>query len=673
MERLNRARMTIKILRMTIKALIIKNVSAAKFKKCIACASVIPIYLVVMFGVLIYFQEIYVGSSELDKEKLYIGYNIESTKEAYGIEIKQNVIDNYDTIMQKEIGENLKILDNLPLINEKVINKTIVDTQDNSTYYNYEHSNLGIYNVNGAPRLISLTAREIFNDSNRSYNNETFEYTHGYSVVATIPSEFDKNGYVEMLQTDFEDDENKLKISEPRIYFGLETNSTIITNSKYGSEFDYPITATTYEQNEYNGNAGMKLGVLDRLAVGLAKGNYNIILSKYWNDDSKIIINRNIIERAKTLLPYIEYDEDPYLVITDDGKLIWVIDGYTTSSNYPYSQITTITKSNGMKEKINYIRNSVKVLVDAYDGTTKFYITDRNDPIIMMYRNLYPDLFMDINTTLPADILKNVQYSKYLFDIQANVIATYHDITEDMLYRADDVWDLATDGEEKIPSKYTMLKTLDSNKPNLGLITTYTKFGKESLTSYLVGTSENGENKLSLYKFASENNIIGVAQLNSLIEENERISSILKSLNVSGVSMVTDTIIVPINNTLLYIEPVYQVRLNELETQILKKIIVSSGNKVAIGDTLQDAINNLLSENNSVKLEYVDMENIEQVIDSIIEANNNFEESVNSGDLEMIGKDLSTLETLLEQLEALRKQELEEVEKGDGIVNEFSE
>jgi uncharacterized membrane protein (UPF0182 family) len=228
---------------------------------------------------------------------------------------------------------------------------------------------------------------------------------------------------------------------------------------------------------------------------------------------------------------------------------------------------------------------------------------------------------------------------------------------------------LATDGEEVIGSKYTMLKTVGMSDAELGLVTTYTKQGKESLTSYLVGTCENGQNKLSLYKFASDSSIIGVAQLNSLIEEDETISSSLEALDVSGVEMVKDVIIVPIGNTLLYVEPVYQVRLNELETQVLKKVIVASGNKVAIGDTLETAISNLLSENNSVKLEYIDMEDIEQVIDSIIEANENFKESVNSGNLEMIGKDLTTLEALLDQLEVLRSQELV---KDGGNSNEFS-
>ena len=181
------------------------------------------------------------------------------------------------------------------------------------------------------------------------------------------------------------------------------------------------------------------------------------------------------------------------------------------------------------------------------------------------------------------------------------------------------------------------------------------------------GYYENGVPKIGLYKFTADSSIIGISQLNSLIEEDETISAELESLNVSGVKMVKDVIIVPIGNTVLYVEPIYQVRANELEAQVLKKVIVASGNKVAIGDNLEIAMENLLSDKNSVRLEYVDMEDIDQVIDSVIEANGNLKDSINSGDLEMIGKDLSTLETLLEQLEILRNQEMK---NNGGKVNE---
>ena len=640
---------------------ILKNLNKAKFKKCVKVASITPIYLVLMFVVLIYFQEVYVGSSELDKEKQYIKYNIESTKEAYGIDIEQQNLGNYDTITAEETEVNSEVIKNIPLISEEVTVETITNMQDNSTYYNYSNTNLAWLVINGKNRLIYMTPREMFSDVNRSYNNETYEYTHGYSVVASSATNVDKNGYVEMLQSSFEASKKDLiKITEPRIYFGLKTNSTIITNSDYDDEFDYPLTGTDYETNAYDGEAGLKLGFIDRVVLGIENGNYGLIFSRYLNENSKIITTRNVLDRAKILLPYIKYDENPYLVVTDEGRLIWVIDGYTTSDNYPYSQTTTIVNSNGMKEKINYIRNSIKVLIDAYDGTTTFYITDRNDPIIMMYNNLYPDLFS--KNAIPEDIQEQFKYSKYLFDIQANVIATYHDISEDILYRADDIWEIATDtGEIKLESEYTVLKQKDCDKTEFGLVIPYSKQGKESFTGYLVGTFRSGKPVLSLYKFPADSSVAGISQLNTLIEQDESIAKELENIEVSGTTLIKNTTIVPINDTILYVEAIHQERLNEPESKVLKKVIVTSGNKVAIGNNLEEAMMNLLSENKSYLIDFIDMEDMNQVIESIIEANNNLQEPLESGNFEMIGKDIATLEKLIDQLENLKKQEEEKM------------
>lgn len=257
---------------------IIKNASVAKIKKCIKAASVIPIYLVAMFLILIYFQEVYIGKNELDKEKAYIGYNIKATKEAFGIDIDQKMLSDYKPLTPDVVTKNLDVISNIPLINNDVISQTVTDSQDNSTYYDYSNSNLGIYNLNGTRKLLSLTAREIINDSNRTYNTRTFEYTHGYSVVSSLPSQVDENGYVKILESDFELEDNILNIKEPRIYFGLETDNLVIVNSNYGNEYDYPISVANYVENEYSGKAGMNLNFFDRLAV---RTNYG----KLWNNN----------------------------------------------------------------------------------------------------------------------------------------------------------------------------------------------------------------------------------------------------------------------------------------------------------------------------------------------------------------------------------------------------
>lgn len=650
--------------------LIIKYARKANFKKAILSAAVVPVYLLCMFIALTYFQLIHVQSNELDNEKQYIGYNIENTKKAYGIDIEQKNIDSYETITSEEVKNNKNVIDNIPLISEDVTLKSVAEHQENSVYYSYDNTFLSVYNSNNQNKLVYITPREILTDSSISYNNKTLKYTHGYSAVVSTATDSDNDGYAEYLLSDFTTD-NAMNIKEPRIYFGLETNSTIMTNTDFGKEYDYPITATTYGENVYNGEAGLNLNFLDRLVLAINQKNLKLAFSTDITENTKIISNRNIIERAKKLLPNILYDENPYLVITDDGNLVWVLDGYTRSNAYPYSQ-KTVVDIKGYKEELNYIRNSVKVLIDAYNGDVTFYITDRTDPIIMTYRNMYPDLFAKEDAKIPADIEKHLIYPEFLYQIQADMINIYHDISEDVLYRADDIWQITSKtattnssiaGVEMEPY-YTMLKTKDRENPTFGLVLTYNKSGKQNITSYLVGSVENGKARLDLYKFNSESNIVGPVQLNNQIEQDEKIASELEVLNTSGVKLTKDMMIIPINNTLLYVEPVYQSMLNEKDAiPTLKKVIVASGNTVAIGDNLEAALNNLFNDEYSVDLEFVDVYNIEALIDSVIKANNNLSSSLDANDFEMIGKDVASLQTLINQLETAREKELELQEK----------
>ena len=360
-------------------------------------------------------------------------------------------------------------------------------------------------------------------------------------------------------------------------------------------------------------------------------------------------------------MPYLIYDKNPYTVITEDGKIIWVIDGYTVSSSYPYSQYTNI-EHDGIRENINYIRNSVKVLIDSYDGTISYYITDRTDPIIMAYRNIYPELFVNLDERIPENIEKHFVYPEFLYNVQANILKTYHNVKTDVLYRADDLWDIAkynainsnkSTGTYMKPY-YTMVKTNDKEK--LGLVQIYTPNEKQNIISYLVGSNESSHNKLKIYKFSADSNIVGPMQLDKQINEDEAISKELENLNITGTKLTKRMIIVPINNTLLYVEPIYQTMLNESDIPVLKKIIVASGNKVAIGDTISKALENLLSKY-AVDIEIENTDDLEGLIESIIKANKNLTESSNNQDWEMMGKDIKKLQDLIISLEQLKQEE----------------
>ena len=647
----------------------IKNFGKEKFKKVMFWLSSIPLYLVLLFVVIVGFDLIYVNRNELDKEKTYINYNIKYTKDAYNINIDEIEIQNSGTITQKDATENQEVIDNINLLSEEKVLDTLKQYQTNSGYYSYNVAKPGVYTIDEKEQLVYISPREIVSNDTRTYNNKTYEYTHGYGVIVLSADTADENGNLNYIQSDFGNEKNKINIQEPRIYFGTQTNEPIITNAKNKQEYDYPVNSTTSNTNTYNGAAGLKLNFVDRLILAIEEKNLGIAISTNITKDSKIITSRNIIERAKTIMPYLMYDENPYMVITDEGRMAWVLDAYTTSNNYPYSQ-PTVVEYEGMKEKINYIRNSVKVLIDPYNGTVKFYVTDETDPIVMAYQNIYKDLFT--TEAIPEEIAKNIVYSEYLYNIQAEMLEQYHNIQAEVLYRQDDVWDTAKENTTRTTSPttgtdirpyYTQVKTVDSNSETLGLVIPYTILEKQNIISYLVGTYDSQNNqKLTLYKFKSENAILGTTQLDTLVEQDEVIAKELNALNTTGTKLEKNIIVVPINNTLLYVQPIYQVMLNEdLQVPLLKKVIVASGNKVAIGNDVEEAVQNLLSQQ-AIDIEVVG-EDKNEIIKQIINANKNLEQSTKNNDWEMTGKDMAKLQELIGQLEIMVEQETKQKEK----------
>lgn len=657
----------------------IKGIKEKKTKKIITSILIVPGYMVILFAIMVGFNLIYINSNELDKEKQYLSYNIENTKAAYGIKIDEINIEAGDTANLEEISKNSKLIDNITIINEDITLKTIGVTQTSTGYYTFRNTNIGKYNINGKEQVVYISPREILSSGNRTYNNKTYEYTHGFGAIVSSVTETDEVGNIKYLQKDFIGDNQVLNIEQPRIYFGLETNNTIVTNTGNKSEFDYPTTTSQNAEYNYSGKAGLKLNFLDKMIIAIREKDLNLAFSSNMTDDSKILMNRNIITRAKTIMPYLIYDEEPYLVINDEGKLIWVLDAYTVTNKYPYSQHTTI-EHDGIKEQINYIRNSVKVLVDAYDGTMNFYITDKSDPIVMAYRNIYPDLFMSLDEIIPENISNHFIYPKFLYKVQAEVLERYHNVSTDVLYRSDDVWEIAktskstSKGIEQKPY-YTMLKTVDSNEYQLGLVLQYTQLDKQNLRAYLVGTyDKNGSSKLKLYKFSQDSTVLGPMQLDTLLSQDETISKELDSLNVAGTKLIKNMIAVPINNTVLYVESIYQEQLNERNSvPVLKKVVVACGTKVAIDDTLNGAIRNLLSKS-AVNIEVENTDTIDDLVEAIIKANANLENSSNNKDWEMIGKDLKKLQELIKKLEVLQEEKKKEEEQnkidGNNIVND---
>lgn len=624
--------------------------------------AIVPIYLVVLFVVMVVFDFAFVRPNEFDKEKKYIESNIKSTKKAYAIDCNIESVDYSGTISVEEVQENEEIINDAVIVDKNIVLDYLNENQTGTGYYTYNTAKLSSYNIDGEKKLLYVSPREIVNNR-RTYNSKTYEYTHGYGLIFTEATNYDENGKVKFIQNDISGKDSKISITKPQIYYGLETNGMVITNTKDKKEFDYSDNEQEYEYS-YEGNSGLSLSFIDRLILGLKQKNINLAFSNSNTKNSKVLINRNIIKRAKLALPEVVYDSDPYTVVDKDGNIYWVIDAYTISSSYPYSTYTEIQYEN-QKRGINYIRNSIKVITNAYTGEMKFFITDRTDAIAMAYRKVYPELFQDLNESIPEEIQEQFIYPEFLYKVQSWLLEEYHNTKADVLYRSDNTWEKATYKNNQSNSKiknameayYTSVIINEEEK--IGLIQFYSQKDKQSLASYLVGTIEQGKNKLLLRTFKSDTSILGPTQLDAQIALDETIQNQINSLNVTGAKVTKEMIVIPVGNTILYIEPIYQTLINESNLPVLKKVIVASGNKLTIGNNLKEAVDNLISQY-AASIDLETTEDLDGILDSIIKANSNLSESLKSNNWELMGTDIQKLQELITTLERQIKEDKKE-------------
>ena len=652
----------------------IHDIKKGKQSKVLKDLVIVPIYLIVLFIVMLGFDLIFVRPNEFDKERKYIESNISTTKKAYGIDCDTESLDYTGTITDEEVQKNQNIINNTAIIDKQTVLENLNETQVGSGYYTYKTVKIASYEINGNKKLMYVSPREIINNR-RTYNSKTYEYTHGYGLIFTSSSETTDEGTIKYLQNDLTENENNIaKLAQPRIYYGLETNTTVVTNAKDKKEFDYADEQKDYETS-YQGEAGLKMNFLDRLILGIKEQNINIAFSGSVTSESKILINRNIIKRAKLALPDVMYDNNPYTVIDENGDMYWVIDGYTVSSSYPYSTYTEI-EYNGQKRDINYIRNSIKVIINSYTGEMKYYITDRTDPIAMAYRKVYPKLFQDLDSEISKTIQAQFIYPEFLYNVQSTMLEEYHNTKADVLYRSDNTWEKATyknsqstnnKNKNSLKPYYTMVAN-SNNEETIGLIQIYTPKNKQNISSYLIGTVENGQNKLTLKTLHSDTTILGPTQLDTQIAQDETIQSQIDGLAVTGAKVTRNMVIVPIENTLIYVEPIYQTLVNESDIPVLKKVIIASGNKVAIGNNLQEAMQSLISKS-ATKIDLNSTDDMEGLIDSIIKANDNLSDSLESNNWELMGTDIQKLQGLIQTLKK-RTNDEKKSEDNNTVVEE---
>ena len=631
----------------------IRGIKKEESKKILFSIILIPAALIIVFIVNIAIDSIFLRGNDIDREKEYILQNIRATEEAYNINVENKEIAKGTDITSEKIKKDSELIEKLPMVTPDVVKETLENNTDNKekkSLYKYGNPNL----VKNGNAYDYLTTREI-DDKDKTLTNKIYKYTHGNFGILTSSSKVNKNGYLLNVSEKFEGQElNGTKIKEPRLYYGENTNSNAIVNAKDIKEYDYPTSTLTNKENNYNGKGGIKLSLLERIALAITKGSTELIFNNNIVENTKVLLNRQIIERAKKILPNIRYDKDPYLVTKDDGGLAWVIDGYTVTSRYPYSQKVSIEADKGGKERINFIRNSVKVVIDAYNGTVDFYVTDTTDPFISTIMKTYPTLFKNYNE-LSENIKKQMKYPQYLFDIQAKVLTTYHNSDVDNIYRADDRWEVAEvsgSGTRSSTSMYTLLKKGDELKP--AIITTYTPEKRKNIVSYLVGQTENGANKLTMYRY-NEKSELSLSFIDTQIEKDEKVQKEMRELTTLGTELKTVRILLPYEDTTLYIKSIYQVFLNEDSVPVLKKVIVANKGKVGIGNTLKEAMQRMLTEN-AIDIDVRDLANEDELKDAIIKQNKTLKDVMKQGDFEYTGKDIQRLIKLVDQLEEVSKE-----------------
>lgn len=631
----------------------IRGIKKEESKKILFSIILIPAALIIVFIVNIAIDSIFLRGNDIDREKEYILQNIRATEEAYNINVENKEIAKGTDITSEKIKKDSELIEKLPMVTPDVVKETLENNTDNKekkSLYKYGNPNL----VKNENAYDYLTTREM-DDKDKTLTNKIYKYTHGNFGILTSSSKVNKNGYLLNVSEKFEGQElNGTKIKEPRLYYGENTNSNAIVNAKDIKEYDYPTSTLTNKENNYNGKGGIKLSLLERIVLAITKGSTELIFNNNIVENTKVLLNRQIIERAKKILPNIRYDKDPYLVVKDDGGLAWVIDGYTVTSRYPYSQKVSIEADKGGKERINFIRNSVKVVIDAYNGTVDFYVTDTTDPFISTIMKTYPTLFKNYNE-LSENIKKQMRYPQYLFDIQAKVLTTYHNSDVDNIYRADDRWEVAEvsgSGTRSSTSMYTLLKKGDELKP--AIITTYTPEKRKNIVSYLVGQTENGANKLTMYRY-NEKSELSLSFIDTQIEKDEKVQKEMRELTTLGTELKTVRILLPYEDTTLYIKSIYQVFLNEDSVPVLKKVIVANKGKVGIGNTLKEAMQRMLTEN-AIDIDVRDLANEDELKDAIIKQNKTLKDVMKQGDFEYTGKDIQRLIKLVDQLEEVSKE-----------------
>jgi uncharacterized protein len=548
-----------------------------------------------------YVSSFIVKPNELVRERAYIAHNIDLTRQAYGLDrLLQREFPAETTVEAADPANNQATLQNIRLWDWRPLQDTLRQIQEIRTYYDFPDIDIDRYQINGTMRQVMLAPRELnvekLPESSRNWINEKLIYTHGYGITMNPVNGFTPEGLPTLILSNMpiQSTVQSIVVKRPEIYFGELTNTDVYVKTRQ-QEFNYP-QGQTNSLTSYEGNGGILLGgFLRRILIASDRGDLTKLpFSDDINGQSRLLMRRNVRDRVALLAPFLTYDSDPYIVVGDDGRLSWIMDAFTTSDSYPYSSHYALGNA-----PINYMRNSVKVVIDAYDGTTAFYVFDPQDPIIAAYRQIFPSLFKDA-AAMPPALRKHVRYPELLLKLQASVYGLYHMTDPQVFYNREDLWTVASEvgmdesGQQKTQAmapNFVLMKLPGETAVEFVEILPFTPANRNNLIGWIAGRSDGEKYGTSVvYDFPKTKLVDGPLQIEARIDQNAQLSGQLTLWNQQGSHVRRGTLLViPCGRALLYAEPIY-LQAERSPMPELRLVVLALQDRLAYGPTFDSAM-----------------------------------------------------------------------------------
>ncbi|MGA7351898.1 MAG: UPF0182 family protein [Acidobacteriaceae bacterium] len=566
----------------------------------VAVAPAVVVYLAVQV-VGWYVSSFIVKPNQLERERPFIARNIEWTRQAWGLDrLAQQEFPAETTADAADPAENQATLKNIRLWDWRALQDTLRQIQEIRTYYDFPDIDIDRYTINGENREVMLAARELniekLPESSRNWINEKLIYTHGYGITMNPVNGFTTEGLPTLMLSNMpvQSTVPSLTITQPEIYFGQLTNTDVYVKTKQ-QEFNYP-QGQTNNLTSYEGTGGIVLGgLLRRTLIAADRGDlWKVPFSDDITAESRLLMRRNIRDRVAALAPFLTWDADPYVVASDDGRLYWMLDAFTTSDSYPYSSHYALGD-----DQINYMRNSVKVVIDAYNGTTRFYVFDTQDPILAAWRRIFPSLFRDA-AEMPADLRRHVRYPQLLFEEQAAVYGLYHMSDPEVFYNREDLWTVASElgmsetGEQQAQAmepNYVLMKLPGEAAVEFVEILPFTPANRNNLIGWIAGRSDGANYGTAIvYDFPKTKLVDGPMQIEARIDQNAQLSGQLTLWNQQGSHVRRGTLLViPCGKALLYAEPIY-LQAAQSPMPELRLVVLALQDRLAYAPTFEGAM-----------------------------------------------------------------------------------